>query len=715
MNFNTGDIILNRFRLVKLLRDEPGISVWRTHDNSLQRECHMFLVSNSAIISRVNTAASTLALSQDPRFVPVLHLHREGEVCVIVTDEDSGTTLRDYLTDHVSSAENSPLSFQAIRSIIADVTAICQDLDEHQQAHYCLDDLTVRLTTDGVQLANFPVSAALLPPTAPRFRSTNHDVESVMVYQIGALAFQMLTGTPYRSVLATRGRAMLREMNIPNDLMLICERSLCLPDNNGRTPVPLVTLLELNILLDSSRPLKELINSPDHADINLENSVESAASITQAVFKHVEPSAIADIPDSLKDSDSKKSADEHPEWSASELIFGGSKSVDVTHPDTSTDLFHALCELDEHNLDRHYDPYDFNDFANEDTETAGLRTLEIRAAAAQSNVSRETLDSVDTDFSTQTQILPPVFEPHRAQQEQTEQQESQRSQWALRAGKAESQSGENSGSKAESKAQPLPAKLLAQLFQSHIASFITIAVILIALVAIAFYSLSVGTVSPGTADDPWTQIQHEKVRFPGQDSSDTASENSSQSTKKPSEKDAAQDKATQKKSEKKSEQKKSTAQKAQKKTQKGKGATQDSAIKAVELPKNKKVNSLPTPAGTTNTTPITPRGYTFLNRPNGMRAWGYDFAFNQPSTFWKLEIGNAAGGGQVHVYADPDPSSNLPTSGTEIAHFSFADNGQVSTVILKKPVTASRLVVWIDGSDATSLPKIIKLTHYAFY
>ena len=205
------------------------------------------------------------------------------------------------------------------------------------------------------------------------------------------------------------------------------------------------------------------------------------------------------------------------------------------------------------------------------------------------------------------------------------------------------------------------------------------------------------------------------MRFPGQDSSDTASENSSQSTKKPSEKDAAQDKATQKKSEKKSEQKKSTAQKAHKKTQKGKGATQDSAIKAVELPKNKKVNSLPTPAGTTNTTPITPRGYTFLNRPNGMRAWGYDFAFNQPSTFWKLEIGNAAGGGQVHVYADPDPSSNLPTSGTEIAHFSFADNGQVSTVILKKPVTASRLVVWIDGSDATSLPKIIKLTHYAFY
>ena len=75
MNFNTGDIVLNRFRLVKLLRDEPGISVWRTHDNSLQRECHMFLVSNSAIISRVNTAASTLALSQDSRFVPVLHLH----------------------------------------------------------------------------------------------------------------------------------------------------------------------------------------------------------------------------------------------------------------------------------------------------------------------------------------------------------------------------------------------------------------------------------------------------------------------------------------------------------------------------------------------------------------------------------------------------------------------------------------------------------------
>ncbi|WP_418969322.1 hypothetical protein [Alloscardovia omnicolens] len=706
MNFVTGDILLNRFRLVEVLRDEPGFSVWRAHDNSLQRTCQIFIVSNSTIISRVNTAASALALSQDPHFVQVLHLHRDGEVCVIVTDEDQGITLRDYLVGCASDSDAFPLSFDAIRSIIGELTSICQELDSNNQAHYCIDDLTVRLDNNGVLVANFPISAALLPPTAPRFKSTNHDVESVMVYQIGALAFEMLTGTPYRSVLAPRGRQMLHDAHTPDDLMLICTRSLCLPDDQGRTPIPLVTLLEMSILLDAFTSLKKLSAQSAH-HINLDDHKASAPSITQAVFKHVSPDAIAALPASLKNTEIDHSQ-KTPEWSASELIFGGSKSVDLTQPDASTDLFHALGELDEHNLDYHYDPYDFNDFNDSDTQTAGLQTQDIRLAVTQQkqdNVSRETLNTSDADFATDTQVVPPVFAPHTSTSAN-----SHTSQSAARSAH-QNEKNENTALSGSSSSQEAAwLKSVKQILQSRAAAFIGIVLILAALLIGAFYSLGVGNLSPENADDPWTHIDQEKVPFPGQDNS----ENNSSEPKKSTEKAAQDSEDAKKKTAKKSESKtKKTQKSAVDQKSKKNVVAKDSNLKAEKLPANKAVKALPTPVGATNTTPITPRGYTFLNRPGGVRGWGYSFAFDQPSTFWKIEVGNAVGGGQVHIYADP--SSDLPTSGTEVAHFSFADNGQVSTVILKKPVTASRLVVWVDGSDATTLPRIIKLTHYAFY
>ncbi|TCD54284.1 hypothetical protein EJ419_04405 [Alloscardovia theropitheci] len=741
MNFSVGDVLLDRFRLVEVLRDEPSFSVWIAHDSTLGRSCQIFVVANSTIISRVNAAASALALSQDPHFTRVLHLYRDGEVCVIVSDADSGITIRDYLTHSREDHEEYPLTTQAARSIIGEVTEICKNLDDNNQAHYCLDDITVRLTEDRVILANFPISAALLPPTAPRLQATNHDVESVMVYQIAALAFELLTGTAYTSLLATHGRKMLQEANAPADLELICTRGLGLPDSKGRTPVPLVTLLEMSFLLDEYEPLHELAKHPQ-IHINLTGEPTSAPSIMQAVLRRVDAKAIAPIPRSLRENpDVNSDKESFQQWSASELIFSGNGPIDITKPDTSTDLFHALGELDATKLERVYDPYDFNDYVDSDTRTEGMNTQAIRIAAQNSiasensstsptaegantpqdsiatgsfgtssrvsqdnshnNVSRET-----SIYEPQTEVIPPSFAPRANQKRNTS--SPQISSQSLLSQEQVSESAHTSHNPFEQlwkRALPL--------LRTRAAAITGVLVILLVLVIVAVYSLTAGRNSFNGNSDPWSQISQETVRFPGQENNKGSNEPAANDSKQADTKDAQKESASGDDSSQSQESSSQDNKQNASSSKKSAPSFDDNAIRAQKLPREKSVSAVPTPAGTGNSTVITPRGYTYLERPGGVRGWGYSFAFDQPTTIWRMEIGNQTGGGQVHVYSDP--TTDDPRSGTEVASFSFASNGQPTNVIFKKPVTATTFVVWIDGTDATTLPQVIRLTHYAFY
>ncbi|MFD0704526.1 hypothetical protein ACFQY8_02015 [Alloscardovia venturai] len=728
MNFAIGDVLLGRFRLVELLRDEPGFSVWIAHDNSLQRDCQISIVANSSIISRVNAAASALALSHNPHFTQVLHLHREGEVCVIVTDLDSGSTIRDYLTDHASHSSTYPLSMEAIRSIIGEVSTIVQDLIRQSLAHYCITDLTVRLTRRGIVLADFPVSAALQPPTSPRLRSTNHDVESIMVYQISALAFQLITGVQYHTSLSSRALTLLRENGASSDFLLICRRGLGLPDSRGRMPVPLVTIMELLILLDSWKPLTELITHPEtHINVSRETS---APSITQAVIKKAADSDIAQIPQTLKDKPHGKSK-QLPEWSASELIFGRAHAVDISSSTSNTDLFNALGELDETGLEREYDPYDFNDFSDGQTRTTGLSTHAIRAVSASDSHHDEPDEYTDHNVSRETS-LPPSFAPQRNSPQTRTSSATVVSSTGVSSTDVSSQDSpdhinqapadENSHleSLADSSAKTSSTSSFRQRFNdwahTRFARILIVGLALIILLVAAVSSLGLGGSRSTNNSDPWSELSHETVRFPGQESNkgtNSTSSATSDSDKKASEKNSqgkSQTDSTQTDSQKKT----TTKKKSHTSTQSTQTATvNDSDIKPISLPHSKSVSDVPTPRGTENTTEIKPSGYTFLNRPAGIRGWGYSFNFDHPTTLWKLDIANQTGGGQGYIYTDP--TSDDPASGQQVGTFTFADNGQVTSIILKKPTTATHFVVWLDGKDATTLPSVIRLKSYAFY
>lgn len=115
-----------------------------------------FIVRDSRFLPEVNTISSTLALSRIRKFTPVLKLHHIDDVAIIITELDSGVTLSDYMKLH-----SSTLSYEAIRSIVAETANALSKLLADGITHYAISTNTVRLTDSGVELADAPISPLL--------------------------------------------------------------------------------------------------------------------------------------------------------------------------------------------------------------------------------------------------------------------------------------------------------------------------------------------------------------------------------------------------------------------------------------------------------------------------------------------------------------------------------------------------------------------------
>lgn len=85
-----GDTVINRYTLVSLLRDEPGLQAWKANDRVLARDCQLYIVTDADAIAKVDAIASSLALSRNRRFTQVLQLQHRGDVSIIITAVDNG-------------------------------------------------------------------------------------------------------------------------------------------------------------------------------------------------------------------------------------------------------------------------------------------------------------------------------------------------------------------------------------------------------------------------------------------------------------------------------------------------------------------------------------------------------------------------------------------------------------------------------------------------
>ena len=284
MRPHLGDTVLNRYTLVSPLREEPGLQAWKANDRVLSRDCQLFIVNNKAVLKNTNAVAGTLAATKDPRFTPVLQLLHDGPVAVVLTQLDAGVSLTEYL----QRPDSSPLSYEAMRTVIGETGKALASLQRDHLTHHAVSTDTVRITVGGIQLADASISTALADTSGA---SPADNDERLAVRQLASVLYGMLTRRP--STFPPKFNLNDLPADVPMELFVICKRGLELQD--GTTPtIPLLTLNELEALLGPYKPLHMLTRH----DLRIPNA-EGACSVVYAPVRPILPSDLLELPDSL--------------------------------------------------------------------------------------------------------------------------------------------------------------------------------------------------------------------------------------------------------------------------------------------------------------------------------------------------------------------------------------------------------------------------------
>lgn len=323
-----GDIILNRYALISPLREEAGIQVWKASDRILARDCQLFIVRDRRFLPEVNTISSTLALSRIRKFTPVLKIHNIDDVAIIITELDSGITVDDYIKSH-----SSTLSYEAIRSIVAEAANALSKLLASGITHYAISTNTVRITNNGVELACAPISPLLKDITVEYSKQDSQDkqdkpstknkqdaqdsqnsqdsqnksenqnkseeqsknlpqsVENIATHQLSALLYALLTRTGYTQNNTVFNVSRLAD-GVPGEFVMICKRGLSSAKDSSI--IPMASIGELLALLGTYTPVKKL----SEKDIILNNDA-SESSIQKALLLPCKDNDLIDFPEGL--------------------------------------------------------------------------------------------------------------------------------------------------------------------------------------------------------------------------------------------------------------------------------------------------------------------------------------------------------------------------------------------------------------------------------
>jgi hypothetical protein len=164
-----GDVLADRYRLVDLLSESGGGRFWRAHDRILERHVALHVIAaDDPRAELLLEAARRSATVLDQRILRVLDAERTDEICFVVNEWGSGTSL------DIMLANNGPLSPRRGAWIVSEVADSIAAAHAHGVAHGLLSPENVLLDSAGsVKIIGFCVDAALhgLPPGDP-----HHDV-----------------------------------------------------------------------------------------------------------------------------------------------------------------------------------------------------------------------------------------------------------------------------------------------------------------------------------------------------------------------------------------------------------------------------------------------------------------------------------------------------------------------------------------------------------
>lgn len=274
-----GDTLFNRYTLVTPLRDVSTLQAWKATDRVLARECQLFILSDSSRIEDIASLATAVGRKQG--VTPVLQFRKAGDTAVLVTQMEQGLSLAEYLRGLASGT----CSYEAIRTIIGEAAGIAAGLQEPR-----LNVDTIRISTNGVEIADAPIARLLAEPThAPE----GMPVEQLAIRQLALVMASLVMRAPELDIDHVDMNAM--SADLPPEFKVIMSRGLELDDEHGTASEPMLTLGELTALLGEWTPLQDL------SDVDLAVPSEAGnASIATAALLDTDPDFTpATLPDNV--------------------------------------------------------------------------------------------------------------------------------------------------------------------------------------------------------------------------------------------------------------------------------------------------------------------------------------------------------------------------------------------------------------------------------
>lgn len=272
-----GDTLFNRYTLVAMLRDEPGVQAWRATDRVLAHDCQLFVLTDPSTIDEIGSLASQLGRKNG--MTPVLQFRQAGGAAVLVTRVESGLSLTEYLNGPASGT----ISFEAMRSIIGEAAVIAASLENPR-----LSTDTIRISVQGVEIADTPLSPLLAEPTkAP----THVRGEQLAIRQLAAVLYALITRRPSDPDTVYD---LAQVGDLPAEFQVILSRGLELVKEDGQRAEAMLTLSELTALLGDCTPLTDLTDQ----DLALPSEAGDG-SISTALLRDLGDVKLADLPSSV--------------------------------------------------------------------------------------------------------------------------------------------------------------------------------------------------------------------------------------------------------------------------------------------------------------------------------------------------------------------------------------------------------------------------------
>lgn len=699
-----GDIIGNRYTLIAQYRSEPGLSAWLANDHTLMRDCQLFIVSDSQKLPQVNALASSLALSHDPHFTRVLRFQREEGASVIVTETDPGISLSEFIQQGKQrnrDASQPIIAVETMRTICGKTIEAVNALRQHSLSNHALSTRTVRLTKTAISIADTAVSPMLTTPLKPNSPVMND--EELAIKQIGSLLFEMITGLeydPHKDGAAYATELRRRNTNIPEEFESICVRTLGLPVQTtmeSERPIPILTLLELEMLLGSTWTEPKDLPHKDYAI----PSTPGAASIETVTFAAVDLHDVVEIPAALFTKNTVQdggagAAAKRPGWDRNDLLFNGPESVEQITPDSDEDFF-SMFSADGR-------PHQSGRSASANRRAGGGRNgqagVTANSAAGQSRASSSQpfvatsakVVPLSSGASRSQSSLAPadgVQPAAQAQQGATPAQPAKGASASAHAPTSAAAVSARAGRSAQSSAQPgansqaRPAKKASKTTAntasqngkkarkhedgiSNKAILWTVIGVLAVLLVWSMVQLNVGSLFTGDSDTSAWTIDANTTPLPNGQKNPSADESTKKSTSSSS-----------------------SSSKSSSSSASSKKSTSNSSTDA----NTKVASAVPAPAAPANTTPYSISSIRFIRSSASVSGYGLYIHLSQPEQVSQVKITLRSGGGQASLYANSTPQN--PNNGAALAQFSFADNGQPTTIDLSSPTQTQDLMIWV--------------------